>query len=92
MIQWSRHEQKVVHTSTDNGDGWYQSSIEWTFPISYNIAFMFISSVVNGGTSSQWVSFTTSNMLWTNSGSSLIHSIYLPNNELSITYTSIGQV
>ena len=53
---------------------------------------MFISSVVNGGTLSQWVSFTTSNMLWTNSGSSLIHSIYLPNNELSITYSSIGQV
>ena len=91
MVQWSRYESTVTSKDpTNTGDGWYQTGIEAYFPISYSIAYTYISSVVNGGTAYQWVSFTNSNMIFTNRISSLVHSIYNPDNELSITYLSIG--
>ena len=89
--QWSRYESTVASKDATNvGDGWYQTAIEAYFPISYSIAYTYISSVVGGGTDVQWVSFTNSNNLSTNHIGSLVHSIYNPNNELAITYLSIG--
>ena len=90
LFQWSRYESIVSSKDANDGDGWFQTAIEAYFPISYSIAYTYISSVVNGGTAYQWVSFTNSNMIFTNRISSLVHSIYNPDNELSITYLSIG--
>ncbi|WP_167450615.1 gp53-like domain-containing protein [Xenorhabdus ehlersii] len=90
IIQWGRVHGETATLGAGKND-WYQSQRMFAFPIQFpSKCISLTNSVLNGGTSRQWVLIAITKIVDQKSAELLIQSLYEPSYPPVVTYMAIG--